>query len=345
MKSRNSLIGFAAAMAVTSLGWTASASATDSITVASWGGTLQDAQRKALFQPAAKALGIEIKEDSLDGLAGLRAQVMSGTPTWDIVELDSSLCVLAQAEGLTEPLDYNVIEASGVSDSMKGSNWIGVFVYATVLAWSEGEENAPKTWAEFFDADKFPIARSLYASPSYTMEAALLADGVAPKDLYPIDVDRALSVLERIKPKISAWWKTGSHSVQLMRDGEVGALAIWNGRISELRKEGVKVAYTFQDGIVDFDCLVIARGTKKKDLAMKALNEFLKAENQATFATLIDYGPVNTKAFDTGIISAERASELASAPENMDKMVVVNPTFWAENLKAIQPRFDQFIQE
>jgi putative spermidine/putrescine transport system substrate-binding protein len=324
--------------------YTSPASA-ETITVAGWGGTLQDAERKAFFEPAAKALGIEIKEDSLDGIAPFRAQVMSGSPAWDIVELDSSTCALAQIEGLTEPLDYNVIDASGVNDAMKGRDWVGIFAFSVVLAWTEDGSARPKTWAEFFDGEKFKLPRSLYNSPMYALEAALMADGVDPKKLYPLDVDRGFSVLERVKPQVAAWWKTGAHSVQLVRNGEVDALGIFNGRISELRKAGVKMNYTYENGILDFDCLMVAKGSKHKEAAMKVLNEFLKAKNQATFSTLIDYGPVNAKAFDTGIISAERASELASAPKNAEKMVVLNPTFWAENLPKIQSRFDMLIQE
>ncbi|RVC46102.1 ABC transporter substrate-binding protein, partial [Mesorhizobium sp. M4A.F.Ca.ET.090.04.2.1] len=51
------------------------ASATDTITVASWGGTYQEAQTKAFFKPTADALGITIKEDTTNGLDDVRLQV------------------------------------------------------------------------------------------------------------------------------------------------------------------------------------------------------------------------------------------------------------------------------
>ncbi len=52
------------------------------------------------------------------------------------------------------------------------------------------------------------------------MEIALLADGVAPDKLYPIDADRAFKKLDTIK-KQSIFWTTNSQSQQLLVDGEV----------------------------------------------------------------------------------------------------------------------------
>ena len=65
-----------------------------SITLASWGGTFQKAQRQAWFTPAEKALGITIREDTTSGLADVRTQVASGKPAWDIVQQGSQSCPL-----------------------------------------------------------------------------------------------------------------------------------------------------------------------------------------------------------------------------------------------------------
>ena len=58
----------------------------------------------------------------------------------------------------------------------------------------------PVTWADFFDTKKFPGKRAWPAEyfTGGTMEAALLADGVAPDEIYPIDYERATA-------KIACW--------------------------------------------------------------------------------------------------------------------------------------------
>ncbi len=128
--------------------------AAGTVTFAGWGGALQDAERKAYLKPAEAALGIKIQEDNMDGLAAVRAQVMSGKPKWDVVELASNDCVLAQEQGLTEPLDYSVISTEGVAANFYGKNWIASNAYSTVLAWAnDAGNNTPKTWKAFFDPE------------------------------------------------------------------------------------------------------------------------------------------------------------------------------------------------
>ena len=54
--------------------------AQQSITISSWGGAFQKAQREAWFNVVEKELGITIKEDTTSGVADIRAQVASGRP-------------------------------------------------------------------------------------------------------------------------------------------------------------------------------------------------------------------------------------------------------------------------
>ena len=53
-------LGTAAALAALSV-TAATGFAEGTVTIASWGGSYQDAQSKALFEPAAKSTGIEVK--------------------------------------------------------------------------------------------------------------------------------------------------------------------------------------------------------------------------------------------------------------------------------------------
>ncbi len=91
---------------------------TPQLTVVSWGGAFQDAQSKALFQPAAKALGITVKEETYTGLAELRMRAKSGAVTWDVVCSGSGTSARAGVEGLLEKLDYQIID---VADFVPGA--------------------------------------------------------------------------------------------------------------------------------------------------------------------------------------------------------------------------------
>lgn len=342
MRSMNMRVaGLAIAVSLCSV---AQVQASGTVTFAGWGGALQDAERKAYFQPAEKALGITIREDNMDGLAAVRAQVMSGKPKWDVVELASNDCTLAQEQGLTEPLDYSVISTDGVADNFYGENWIASNAYSTVLAWAnDAGPNTPKTWQAFFDPE-VKASRSMYRQPYTTLELALIADGVSPKELYPLDVDRAFKVLERIKPQVINWWRSGSDSAQLLRSREVDALSIWASRVDELKKSGDDVDYTYDHALVDYDCLIVPKGAPNKELAMKLIAEIMKPHSQATLVTLIPNPPINVNAYDTGIIPADLAATLPTAPANLDKVVFFDPVWWQANQAEVQRRFDLFIQ-
>jgi putative spermidine/putrescine transport system substrate-binding protein len=226
-------------------------------------------------------------------------------------------------------------------------DWIGITYYSVVLIYNTNVygDNGPKTWADFWNVEKFPGKRALGNFPNETLTVAALADGVPPDQVYPLDMDRAFASLEKIKPHINVWWDSGGQAMQLMKDGEVDMAAIWNGRASTLVAEGAPVSYTFDQGVFNPDCMVIPKGSKNKDLAMKALAQFVSPDLQANLPLLIGNGPVNLKAFETGKIPAERQAVIVSAPENVKKQMLLDFDYWADHLVEAQERFDDFLQQ
>lgn len=323
------------------------AAAQQSITVASWGGAYQDAQRKAWFEPAAKDLGITIKEDTTSGIADVRAQVKSGTVTWDLVQQGTNGCILLEREGNLEKLDPAVVKTDGVPADMKSDYWVANLVYSTVLAWNTKtyKDKKPQGWADMYNFKDFPGGRSMRRSPMYNLEAALIADGVDPQKLYPLDIDRAFKKMRELKPHIVAWWPSGAASAQLINDGEVDMIGLWNGRVQSVMKEGAAADLTFNQQIILADCWAIPKGAPNKALAMKAMAHMMTPEAQARLPLYINYGPANAKAYDTGTITPEMAKALPSSPQNLKNSFTLDVKWWADNLDAVTKRFDQFIQE
>ncbi|HYG41950.1 MAG TPA: polyamine ABC transporter substrate-binding protein [Bordetella sp.] len=322
------------------------AQAADSITLASWGGSFQKAQREAWFTPAEKALGITIREDTTSGLADVRTQVASGRPAWDIVQQGNQSCPLMEQEGLLEKLDPAIVDTTGIPDNMKSDYWVADVVYGVVIGWNKQaiEGAPPQNWKDFWNTADFPGMRSLRRSPLYNIEAALLADGVAPKDIYPPDVDRAFRKLAELKPSVGAWWGSGAESVQLMQNEEVDMSGIWNGRIQDLMLEDERMDFTWNQQIVLYDCLAIPKGAQNKEAAMKVLAYLIKPETQARLSTLINYAPANEKAYETGIISPELAAKLPNSPANRDSAVTLDTQWWSKNYDAMSKRFDLLLQ-
>ncbi len=227
-----------------------SARAADQITFVSQGGAYQKAQTVAILDPAAKKLGITINQDSApDSWPIMKTQVATGKPTWDVVDVPTGYCLRGGDQGLVEKLDFSKIpNAAAMPEAYRSAYSVAYEFYSSVLAYSQNKypvNAAPNSWADFWDVRKFPGRRALRNHPIATLEAALMADGVAPDKLYPLDVDRAFKKLEEIKPNITVWWTSGAQSAQLLNDGEVDMVMAWNGRVSALANEGAKVAFTY----------------------------------------------------------------------------------------------------
>jgi putative spermidine/putrescine transport system substrate-binding protein len=154
----------------------------------------------------------------------------------------------------------------------------------------------PNTWPEVWDMAKFPGKRTLYdlgQDPvgGCTWEAALFADGVHPDKLYPIDFKRALKSLDVLKPSILKYWAAGAEPVQLLIDKSVTVASAWNGRLAAIADRNKDIAYTWNQGILQWDAWVVSNGAKNTENAMKFLAFAARPEQQANFAELITRAP------------------------------------------------------
>lgn len=323
------------------------------LTISSWGGALQKAQREAWFALIEKELNVTIKEDNTSGIADVRTQVASGKPTWDLTTQGAYSCKLLEKEGRLEDFDAETMKALADIPAALGTskNCAPQFVYSVAIGWRDkafpGKE--PPGWAAFWDVKNFPGQRSVRKHPIYALEMALIADGVPMDKLYPLDVDRAFKKLEELKPHVLVWWGSGAQSAQVLKDGEVEMVAAWNGRIQALETEpegrGGKVKTTFNQQILVSDHWMIPKGAANKDLAMKAIALLSRPEINARLANFINYAPANTKAYDTGVIPKERLAGLPNSPENAKKGFIQDNQWWVDNADAMVKRFDAFLQK
>lgn len=326
-----------AALVVAGLGLGASGAQAEQMVFTSWGGTTQDAQQEAWAAPFSEATGAEVVQDGPTDYGKIKAMVEAGAVTWDVVDVEFDYAVQAGEAGLLEPLDFSVIDRESLDPRFVTDYAIGSFYYSFVLGYNAdaiGGE-APKTWADLFDLEKFPGKRALYKwSAPGVIEAALLADGVAPEDLYPLDLDRAFAKLDTIKDHI-IWWGSGAQSQQLLASAETPLGFFWNGRLTALADSGVKIGISWEQNITAADALVIPKGAKNKETAMKFLALASSAEGQAAFAGLSNYAPTNldSAALMDPAVRATLPDAQAASQVNADM------AYWAANRDAIGKRW------
>ena len=322
------------------------------VTFASWGGAFQDALRKTMLEPATKKLGITLKEDTTNGIQDVRAQITAGKVAWDVTEQELPTCETLKRDGMLEPLDYSVIKTDGVPKELINSHYVGFINFTKVIAYRKDKfgDNGPKTWADFWDIKKFPGKRSMHGRVNYNLEAALLADGVPAANVYKLlatkeGQERAWKKLAEIAPHVTVWYRGGSQSAQLLRDGEVDMIHMGHNRVESVKASGKPVAYTFDGGTMDIDCLLVPKGAPNKANAMKLINEMLEARAQATLAKAMPLGPVNVKAFDSGVLTPQEMLNVNTHASNYGKQLLVDPNFYIGQLDRLTERFDTLIQK
>jgi putative spermidine/putrescine transport system substrate-binding protein len=262
----------------------------------SFGGVYQEAQKKAWLDPYTQLTGVQFVTDEDSSNATIKTQVESGQVTWDVVDVGNDFGLDANKD-LLEPLDFSLIPKDELNEQLGITDYrIPDITYGVTLAYNTDKTagKTPEGWADYFDTTKFPGKRGAWDySASGMFEFALMADGVKPADLYPLDLPRASKKLETIKDDI-VFWTSGAGSQELIGSGEVAMTMIWNGRgwsAKNIDKKPVEIQWNQQ--IVTADYLVVPKGSPNKDAAMKFIAYTACAANNAGPSQFIPYGPTN----------------------------------------------------
>ncbi len=95
----------------------------------------------AILDPAAKALGITINQDSApDAWPAIRTQGATGKPTWDVVDTPTQDCVRGGKAGLIEKLDFSKIpNAAAIPAIYKTDYSVPYEFYSSVLAYKQDQ--------------------------------------------------------------------------------------------------------------------------------------------------------------------------------------------------------------
>jgi putative spermidine/putrescine transport system substrate-binding protein len=304
------------------------------MTFVSYGGIYQDGQKAAAVDPFAKEAGAKVVQDGPTDNAKIKAQVTSKNVTWDVI--DTTNVVAAQQCGKlflkldTKIVDTSKIPAGAVTDECS----VPAMGYGLIVVYNKKKygSNPPKTWADFYDTTKFPGKRSIEGTTgdidAGVLEGALLADGVAPGDMYPLDVNRALKKMSTIR-KDTVFWSTGAQSQQLVESGQVDMSLLWSGRAYAAVKNGAPFTPMWDKWMPEADVLAVPVGAKNPKASFALINYYLGAKQQAKLTELTSYSPINTDAKPNQDALAK--SFLTTTPERNKDRFNIDLGWWAKN--------------
>lgn len=328
----------------------------DQLTVTTWGGAYATSQKNAYGRSFEAKSGIDITwEEYRGGLEQVRAQVGGGKVVWDVVDVFAHDARAGCEAGLFEHLDedfYDGIDGDLLikrPNDCVGPNILWSWVTAYDARRFDGA--APHTVEDFFDLRKFPGKRAIGVYPQANLEMALVADGVAPGDVYAVldteeGLDRAFAKLSTLKGNLE-FWSAGEEPVEMLSAGEVAMAVVYNGRVGAAALSGRDWLTPVWDGqVVEEEWFVIPKGTGNLEAAHAFLRHVSEPEQQAAQAKWVTYGPMRKSALD--IIEAGEpwfntgepvGPHLPTTTARLNRSIISDADWWARRNDELTERF------
>ncbi len=325
--------------------------AKDPVVFASYGGVWADTIKEVCGVPFEKETGIPVNMVATDNsIAQIRIQQMTKNVQWDIAPTEGDAVIIATENNWLEPLDWNYIDPEGkISEAGRMPTAIGAVAYSVAIAYRTDKVPEGKTfsgWKDFWDVKGFPGPRSLRNTPVENLEFALIADGVAPAEVYDVlatkeGMDRAFKKMDDIKEHITVWWSSGQQPPQMLATGNVYYATTFNGRVAPLQAQGVPVDISWNGAAIELSNYSIPKHAKNKEGAL----QFIKycwndPQRLAQIARKLPYSSFNDEMYQ--YLDEDYAKKLPTHPQNVDKQFNYNAEFWAKHRKQIQARWDRW---
>ncbi|MCK1588560.1 ABC transporter substrate-binding protein [Bradyrhizobium sp. 169] len=318
------------------------AAGSDVVTMVGYGGTFQDALVKYVMIPFTAETGIKVNFVPAPDLAKIKAMQLTGSVEWDIYNGNGTWAASGSKQGFWEKLDPSRFDLADLAIPPT-SDVVTLDLYAAGVAWNPkkyGTGKHPTNFAEFFDLKKFPGRRCLRKNPDAALEAALLADGVAPKDIYPLDLERAFKVLDRIKSSI-VWASATTQTISLVQTGEVDFSYTYSNRVKATNEPGggVPLAFSLDQNLIFTDPLAVLKGAPNKENAMKLITYMLRPEVQVRMDDQLGFLPASKKAVPMLSPEARKWQPDLSNPNSL----MISNEYWADNFDSVSSRFQEWL--
>lgn len=322
----------------------------DTLVIRTTGGVFEAALKKNFFDPFTKATGVKVVPVAAsygDMMAKATAMQAAGNVEWDIISPQyyelSKLAHLAADLG-----DCSAMPNVAAQAIPKACGRYGV-LYLTggqVLAFDPQafKDRKPKDWADFWDVKAFPGPRALpnTGSPWATLIAALVADGAPADKLFPLDLDRAFAKLDKIKPHVAVWWKTGAQSQQVMRQGDAVMSLMWSGTAYATKKAGVPLDWSWTNAVADFGAWTVLKNAPHPNVARAFIDFYMgNPENHAAFSREMGYSTPNMKGQD--LLSDAEKAELGARPAIVEQIIIPDADWLEKNRGMALERWNRWL--
>jgi putative spermidine/putrescine transport system substrate-binding protein len=335
------LLGSAALAAPAVFGGTASAQGRP-LNFLTWGGRFGAGVRKGFSDPFTAKTNIVVNDITPYNYGRFVTALQNNNPenfdlAWFSDEIEPAR---AGALGLLEKLDYSLLpNAPKALASARQEFAVSPYVTTYQVGYrTDRWPTKPESWNDFWDVGKFPGARSLGTGVMGVLEAALMADGVTPASLYPLDEERAYKKLAQIKPHVRLFHPTAAAQPmrQMLYQGDLAMTLSWSADFIAQKVAGKPIDVIWNGGFYFSPSVGIAKGSPYAKQAHAYLDQFFQDPTLLAFVREWPTTPV-VASVETALTEQERQQTAAG---NLDKMVNLRRDYYLQHQVRLQERYD-----
>ncbi|MGC5844331.1 extracellular solute-binding protein [Mesorhizobium abyssinicae] len=315
------------------------------------GGTTSRVRTETLNADFKGETGVDVVADYNPDMTKFFAAMENGANIpWSIIDVPSmGDFIRARDAGYLEKLDPNIIDFGKMDEGTNyqygfGSQRFGiVFTYNTTAFPADKQ---PAGIKDLYNLKDFPGKRCLFNYPQFSadLESALLADGVEPAKLYPLDLDRAFAKLDTIKSQIN-WWSNGDESIRMLSTGECSMGIAWNGRVfSAIQNDHVPLKMVWSGSLYSQSIMAIPKGAPNVKGGQALIAHFVADQKgQIEFVRRIAYAS-GIKGLNAASYGPDVAPYIVT-PENAANAIEENGEYYAKNLTTVLDRFNRWMAQ
>ncbi|MDA1044010.1 MAG: ABC transporter substrate-binding protein [Verrucomicrobia bacterium] len=294
-------------------------------------GSLGDLYLEHWYKPFVEKHDLKAEYIQLQGgnapMEKLQAQIAAGRPEADVLPLHANQLVFALRNDMLMPVPRDAVPEYANLYPQYVTDWgPGMVLWCYGLAYNtEKVTPAPTSWKTLWGPEYAGRVALNEALKDQALEMVNITFKGTP---YPVD-EETFKHLTDLRPNLVTLWSSGADAEQLFRNDEIVMTPFWNGRVTQLKKEGLPIAFAVPDEgfIVRHSTYAVPKNARNPEMAMAWLDFVLGVEPQKR---LVEYGYGTPNKLVT------------YTPEEREAVIVTEPDVVA---KAITEDFDRIVDE
>jgi putative spermidine/putrescine transport system substrate-binding protein len=317
------------------------AALTGEVVFADYGGPTNESRQISFFDSFDEESGATVTSAVLED--SILYDMLGGEDgPYDLVQVAPDI-ILNYADGLATRPDS--VPVNDTMPELAQDYAVGGFVYGIAQGWltETFADGGPQDWADFFDTETYPGKRAWPGSAwnvDASYEIALLADGVAPEDLYPLDIERAQAKLDTIRDDL-VFYESYAETQTLLTSGTASIAVTVTGQFVSLINQGVDVTIQWNEAFPSASMFVVPATAPNQDNAWALGAWMADPERQKVFVERTGYGPATSDVFD--LLDSDTIALLPNSDEHLAISVSRSDEYLAEHLEEMVTSYGEWL--